>query len=326
MGIENNEISSKALGGTELMTKFIKDNIDPALLDKFQITPSRIRDLDETKLRIFYAHDLPHDPESAPLANGGYEKFHRLVFVSHWQQQLYINHFKLPWHKTVVLQNAINPIEISEKPTDKIRLIYHSTPHRGLNILVPVFEELLKTYPDKIHLDVYSSFKLYGWEDRDKHFESLFEKIKSNPNMTYHGTVSNEEIRIALAKSHIFAYPSIWPETSCICLMEAMSAGLICVHPNFGALPETAANLTYMYNWHEDQNIHVKIFYMYLKEAIDLALSKPGDDAKMGMAKTYADLFYGWGLRRIQWTQFLKSIEHEPVEMPKAPVFTYRTS
>ena len=41
--------------------------------------------------------------------------------------------------------------------------------------------------------------------------------------MTYHGFKPNDVVRKALSEAHIFAYPSIWVETSCISAIEAMS-------------------------------------------------------------------------------------------------------
>jgi glycosyltransferase involved in cell wall biosynthesis len=145
--------------------------------------------------------------------------------------------------------------------------------------------------------------------------------------MTYHGSVSNEDVREALTNAHVFAYPSIWPETSCICLMEAMSAGLMCVHPNFGALPETAANWTQMYQFHEDANGHARTFYGVLKDVIDHVLSDNyKDDSKLMGQKSYVDLFYSWDLRKIQWENFLRSFANESKEIKKAPMFHYKTS
>ena len=321
--IIRNETNKNAMGGSELIAMNLASRLDPDILKEYQIVNSRVRDLDETKLRIFLAHDLPGDPESEFLKNGGWDKFHRLVFVSNWQMQAYINYYQIPWSKCVVIQNAIDPIEEHEKPTDTIRLAYWSTPHRGLNILVPVFAKLCEKF-DNIELDVYSSFKIYGWEERDKQFEELFNQCKNHPKINYHGSVPNEVIRENLKKTHILAYPSTWPETSCIVLMEAMSAGLICVHPNFAALPETAANWTHMYQWQEDPNQHAALFYSVLYQAIESLTSETDViTMKTNSQVSYANVFYNWNARVMQWNMFLSSMLNEPRELPK-PTFTYK--
>ena len=167
MGFDINEISANSKGGTELMIEGLSSRLDPELLTNFQIIPSRVREIDDSKIRVYWLHDLPGDPESGHLKNGGHSKFHLLVFVSNWQMQQYISYYRIPWSKCFVIENAITPIEdeLISKPSEKINLIYHTTPHRGLEILIPVFEKLSEKY-DNIHLDVYSSFKIYGWETR----------------------------------------------------------------------------------------------------------------------------------------------------------------
>ena len=64
----------------------------------------------------------------------------------------------VPWEKGVVIQHAIDPFPVHEKPDDKIRLIYASTPHRGLELLLHAFEQIDR---DDIELEVFSSFKIY---------------------------------------------------------------------------------------------------------------------------------------------------------------------
>jgi UDP-glucose:(glucosyl)LPS alpha-1,2-glucosyltransferase len=321
--MEVNELSKNAKGGTELMMERLHASVDKELLDQCQIIPSRVRELDETKIRILWQHDLPGDPESEHLKNGGHDRFHKIVFVSNWQMQAYINHYNIPWSKCVVMQNAITPIAPQEKSKDKIKLIYTPTPHRGLQILVPVFEKLCEEF-DNIELDVYSSFKLYGWEERDTPYQELFDRCKTNPKINYYGTVDNDELRLALSKAHIFAYPSIWPETSCLCLLEAMSAGLVCVHPNFAALPETAANWSYMYQWNENPSEHAATFHMILSDAI-----RSIDDShvknKLDFQKSYIDGFYNWEGRKHQWSALIRSLLNEPREFPKA-TWVYRTT
>jgi len=315
--IIRNDVNESAMGGSEIVATALAEKLDPNLLKDFQIVNSRVRNLDESKVRIFVAHDLPGDPESEFLKNGGYNKFHKLVFVSNWQMQAYMNYYKIPWSNCIVMQNAIERIERTpNKPSDTIRLGYWSTPHRGLNILVPVFEQLCQKH-NNIELDIYSSFGLYGWPERDKQYEELFNKCKEHPKINYHGAVPNEQIRSALSNIHILAYPSTWLETSCLVLMEAMAAGLLCVHPNYGALFETAANWTWQYQYDEDMNSHANIFYQILDNAITV-YKTDAEVMEMHLSSqaAYAKLNYSWEKRVVHWNALLESLKNEDRALP----------
>lgn len=309
MPIATDELSKNSMGGTERMKYGLQERIDPEILDKFQIICSRVREIDPKLIPIYWLHDLPEDPESEHLRAGGWNKFEKNVFVSNWQMQAYIKHFNMPWYKSRVIQNAIEPIPFVNKSVDKIKLIYHTTPHRGLNILVPVFIKLAEKY-DNIELDVFSSFEIYGWKQRDEPFEALFDLCRNHPKINYHGFQPNAVVRKALQEAHIFAYPSIWLETSCIALMEAMSAGCLCVHPNYGALPETSAGFTWMYQYREDVRDHMVIMYSMLDKAISSVLD---EDIQLSLqtTKSYIDTFYSWERRTQEWDNFLKSILRE---------------
>ena len=304
--VQANETNINAMGGTELMAYKMCEEIPSRLLEYFQIIHSRVRVCDDSKIKILVLHDLPGDPESDHLKLGGFNRFDKLVFVSNWQMQAYQRHYGLPWSKCIVLHNAIDPIPLVEKSKEKIKFIYHTTPHRGLNILISVFDQLCLQF-NNIELDVYSSFKIYGWENRDAPYKKLFDFCKAHPQINYHGSVSNSEVRAALQKAHIYAYPNIWPETSCISLIEAMSAGLFCIHPNLGALYETAANMTLMYQYQDNLSDHAKVFYEKTLHTIKLFQNE--DSIKsLNAQKAYIDSFYSWNIRRNQWIELLKSM------------------
>jgi glycosyltransferase involved in cell wall biosynthesis len=308
IGFEENEISANSHGGTELSKRNIAAMLDPDLVSNFQIIPARVRDLNLEKIRILWSHDLPLDPESSHLKDeSSRKKFHKFVFVSNWQYQQYIDKLDIPQdHNSIILENPIEPFKSVVKSKEEIRLIYFSTPHRGLEILVPVFEKLSEKYPN-IHLDVFSSFKIYGWEEADKPFESLFNRCKNHPKIHYHGFQPNHVIREYLEKSHIFAYPSIWLETSCRCLIEAMSAGLLCVHPNYGALSETSGGLTSMYDMDLNKNNHAQEFYMHLENAISMVHN---DDLQnyLKFVKSYADTRFNIYKISNHWNQLLRNL------------------
>lgn len=327
--IERNETNQNSKGGTELLQDRLYDGSVPReLLEQFQIVFSRVRDLDESKFRIYYAHDLAGDPEATKaLGNDGWRKFHKLVFVSNWQMQAYINYYQIPWSACEVIENSILPIEdveFEKDPEDKtIRLVYTPTPHRGLHILYAAFDALSKKH-DNIELDVYSSFKLYGWEERDAQYKELFDRLDAHPKINNIGTVENEQIRELLKMYDIFAYPSIWPETSCLCLIEAMSAGVTCIHSNFGGLPDTASGFTYMYQMEEDDNRHATKLYHLLDNAIPF-LNSEEITVKRRMAKMYADNRFNWNIQATRWSALLQNIvdQNPSKALSKTPTFEY---
>lgn len=324
------ENAVNARGGTELTRDRMARYLPDELLDRVQVVFSRVRELDPDLPRVFYAFDLPDDPESRFLANGGWQRFNRLVFLSNWQMQAYVSRYRIPWRVCRVIRPAVEPLDVRVRDgTDRVRLVYHSTPHRGLEILVPVFKRLYDELGGRLTLDVYSSFKLYGWDERDSPYEALFDECRSHDGITYHGAVPNETLREALPKHDVFAFPSIWPETSCMCLIEAMSAGLRCVHSNLACLGETGAGLTDEYQYVEDRDGHAGAFYDALERVVrrlidDPGYASPGPDDDLRVE--YANRVHSVDRFVAEWTELLNAVVEEGPPRP-APTayFSYRT-
>lgn len=327
--IEENEISVKSQGGTELTKRSIGKNIPDELAQGFQIVPSRIRDLKEDKIRVYWAHDTALDPECAFFKEeNNRNKFHKMVFVSNWQLNEFVTKLGIPFDsKLQVIENPIEPYNLKPKAKDKVNLIYFSTPQRGLELLYPVVDALSKDHPN-IHLDVFSSFKIYGWEEADNNFKPLYDLIDNHPNMSYHGFKPHEELKEHIENAHILAYPCVWPETSCRVLIESMSAGLLCVHPNLAALPETSGGLTFMYEFDQDPNKHAETFYKYLKRAVE-EVNRDEIQNYLRFTKAYADTRFNLDKLSSQWQSLLVELKEQypTVESRKFPeeMFTYKT-
>ena len=334
MALAKDTLSEKAMGGTELMKYELIRRMPEELVNQFQIYVSRVQEpRDPDKIAIYWHQDLPEDPNSVePLKNNGWRNFDMLVFNSHWQREMYQKAFNVPYWKCITLCNAITPFEMIEKPDpkEKVNIIYHTTPHRGLELLVPVFYKLAEE--DKnIELDVYSSFSMYGWNDRDAQYEPLFKACREHPQINYHGYQKNGVIRTALEKAHIYAYPSIWTESSCISIMEAMSAQVVCVHSNLGALWDTSGQLTRMYHYDEDRNVHGTRFHDVLKMTIEDVRNETTKE-ELAFIKMYADVKFNWNRREGEWRALLTSLAEAKArgvlknrEDPNAGRFVYRT-
>ncbi len=161
-----------------------------------------------------------------------------IVFVSHWQHEQFSRRFPIPSTKRSVIQNATDPFPIHQKPDGKIRLIYTSTPWLGLSVLAEAYAKLNRS---DVELVVYSGTSIYGkeFEEQTKgQHDALCRRLK-DVGATHVEYAPNEEIRKALMQAHIFSYPNIWEETSCIAAIEALAAGCKVVTTSFGALSET---------------------------------------------------------------------------------------
>jgi glycosyltransferase involved in cell wall biosynthesis len=332
---ELNDANRNSVGGTEITTKQIYDGTIPReLLEQFQIVPSRIRELDESRIRIYHGHDLPWDPEVARLKDPEFRaKFHKMVFSSEWQYSLYQTILGVEFsERCAVIEPGIVPGSgwpgIDGKSDLPVHLAYASTPQRGLEILVPVFERLAAEDPD-VRLHVHSSFKLYGWGESDKRYEPLFDKVRAHPQMIYHGFTPHDKLMDSFQSYHVLAYPCTWLETSCRVLTEAMSAGLVAVHPNLGALPYTGGGLTHVYQGDSNPQIHAELHYKALKEAVGLwRTDREGLIDYLRDTKAYADARFNVDTVRADWQELLTSLaaKYPTVESRKFPAQMFRYS
>lgn len=319
MSFKIHPMAENAKGGTELMAARLKSAIeshDPSLLDYFDFYFSRLVDFDPDKPSIYYVHDLPEDPEVVHLRNGGWQKFDLIVFVSNWQYQQFKDKFGLDGSNCIVINNGVEEFDILSqdkiynkwKSPETIKLIYHTTPHRGIELLYPAFVQLKSEFPN-IELDVFSSFGVYGWNERDEPYKELFDNLKKTDGVTYHGAQSNETVREALVNSHIFSYPSIWKETSCLALIEAMHTGNICVHSNYGALIETGGGVTNQYMYRDNPDEHVQIFTNVLRQAIIEAKNSKQVSPQLINSLFRAKSIYSWDKIGDRWINVLSQLK-----------------
>ena len=301
-------MAENSMGGTELLTMELFKRLPKEYKDYFQFVVSRVNDLEE-KPRLYWIHDLALDPSHSLLTKpGGMNFFEKLIFVSHWQQQQFNTLLNIPYSNGVVIKNAIDPISEHQKnKTDTLQLMYCSTPQRGLDVLLTALDMLERT---DFHLHVFSSFKIYGWDQNDEPFEPLFDKCKSDDRITYYGSVPYDELRQHWTNMHILAYPSTWQETSCRVAMEAMSAHCAVVTSNWGALPETCGEFGYVYPYTEDKLEHAERFADALEDVMDEYWS---DETQKNLdnAQEYSYTHYSWSKRIKQWTYFLDNLRYE---------------
>ena len=129
----------KSAGGTELQVNYLNKYLDLSKYENINliINQAAFKRIEAKKKNILWCHHYIDQPSIKLLKNAELVKLlDAIVFVSEWQKGEFINHFNLPENKCHVLKNAVNIEPIKENKTNKkIRLIYTSTPWRGLNVL-----------------------------------------------------------------------------------------------------------------------------------------------------------------------------------------------
>ncbi|MHC1948916.1 glycosyltransferase [Bradyrhizobium sp. UFLA06-06] len=295
---------SRPLGGTELMVEALQRRLGP-VTEKvdLRINSFDIGSLTGRPVVLWMHHNADQqavqwcsDPELV-------SRVATFVFVSQWQLERYKIAFDIPPHKCVVLRNAtlIDPQRRAWKRALPLKFAFTSTPFRGLSILLDAWDEL--NAPD-VELHVWSSMKLYAMEDHD--YSDLISRAFNTPGVAYHGLLPNEDLKRALRGIHFLAYPSIFEETSCLSVIDAMAAGCRVIIPNLGALPETTAGFARLYPWSDNSSVHVHEFVRALRDEIanpwqgrpDLAVAQ----------QDFCQATFDWEIRESEWKYMISRL------------------
>ncbi len=189
-------------GGTEILKEQLIAQLPEQSIDGINLIgsichPSLVK---EDKINILWQH-LNYDQPNVKLMQDRkfVDSIDYFIYVSHWQYNRFREVYKIPEYKSFVIKNATHAFEPVKKESlmitsDKIKLLYTSTPWRGLIILLKAIEILNKTRDD-FEVDIYSSTKIYGSKfdenEKDK-FTDLFDKCKNTKNVNYHGYTFND--------------------------------------------------------------------------------------------------------------------------------------
>jgi glycosyltransferase involved in cell wall biosynthesis len=259
-------------------------------------------------------HHFVNQKEARNLRSKDFiNKLDWIVYNSNWNLEQHIKYFDIPKNKSIVIRNAIEKISFEEKPSDKINLIYHTTPWRGLKILLKVFKNLNL---ENVELNIFSSTIIYGKKFDSllgKTYEDLFNECKNTKNVNYFGFFENEKIIEQLKKMHIFSHPSTWPETSCIAAIESMAAGCEVVTTNLGALNETCSPFGKIINFEKKpEDLEVK----YSEALLDSIKNFWSDKTqkKLKLQRETINNTYSWDVRSAEWKNFFDAVRKSKIK------------
>jgi glycosyltransferase involved in cell wall biosynthesis len=301
-------------GGSEIQLAYLAKYVSKDLLSKIKLelsVPERSPVvIDRTNvLWIQNSYDQPnvHPWFKNKLNHGKYDWY---VFNSHWVYEKYRYFFDIPTEQSIVIKNGFTDdlvLRKNFKRKSKIKLVYTSTPWRGLEVLLRAME-LVKS--DKVELDVYSSTQIYGdqfKEQADDQYKPLYDKAKSLKNVNYKGFLHHDELVKILHTYDAFVYPNVWEETSCIAAIEALACGLVAVTTDHGALYETCADFPIYVPYLKDREKLAHQF-AYVIDTLPELLNNIEED-KLKFQMQYYKQFYHWNIIKGYWENFLNGIK-----------------
>jgi glycosyltransferase involved in cell wall biosynthesis len=236
--------SKDHFGGTETMARGFILKILPEMKNiqnyRCVILPGHIPDLqswgvDGQKTILWLHNNVSQFTSSVSrvLSNNAIKKsIEHYVAVSEYEKRVISKELDISLDKITVIPNAIETVT----PTlnkfnniNKVKLIHASSKDRGLDVLLNAIPLITEDFELNIFNDFYPdlphNFNMDGVND---------------PRVNFYGKTPRKTLYKFFADAHIHAYPSTYPETSCLTQMEALSAGCYTVHTDLGALPETS--------------------------------------------------------------------------------------
>lgn len=294
-----------SIGGTEMMANKLIEKVIPSVPDlekhNWIIAPGS-GSFSSKKKNIAWVH-IGEYVEDLEWLNS--EDLHHIVFVSNYQYRRFLEFFDgIDDRKCYVVENAIDPLPENKKDySSTIKLIFHSEPYRGLDVLIGALNLIDSSYD--LQLDVFGSLEESDEEWKNEIHERIKDLAKNNSRVIFNEKSSNEVIREKILESHMFAYPATWKETSCISLIESLSGGLYCITNNSSVLAETSIGYADVYPFKSHPDDEAKILAERIKHGYHMM--KSGEFNHLEQVKKINE-YYSWDNRINDWKRFSNSI------------------
>lgn len=190
----------------------------------------------KAKKVYLWLHDVTPEHEVLPV-----KLFLDGIFVLSKYHASFLPHLK---ELLIVTQNGVNLSKFDQKVwRNPYKIVYGSSYDRGLKDLLEMWQEIKLAVPEA-ELSVF-----YGWNNMDKaikagnkdieEFKEYIEELMQQQGVKHLGRINHQEVAKEFLSAGVWAYPSWFPEISCITAMKAQIGGAVPVITPTAALQET---------------------------------------------------------------------------------------
>lgn len=306
--------------------RFVQDGKTPST---DVLISSRIPDLVDypldARVKLAWVHDVHM---GTGLTNKRALKFDRYLCLSNWHKGFFTAHYPYV-HPDVVLVTR-NGIDLSRYEKNAVardphRMIYSSSPDRGLQVIMQCMPFIRACVPDAtLHV-------FYGFENWEKHpdpgQQNLATAMKGmikayEPfGVVFHGRVSGERLAEEQLKSGVYPYSTWFSETYGITFAEAQAAGCRIVTSPLAALNEIVGPRGTMVGYGaggvQGDWLTPEYSEAFVKGVV-AALLKPEDGDRAAL-QSYARENFGLDSLAEDWSRMFDRLIREVAENPLHP-------
>lgn len=192
--------------------------------------------------KVLWVHDTDYGDILTPERA---EKIDSIWCMSEWHRQHLIGKYA-PYHledRLLVVGNGIEASRfVGREERDPHRIVYSSSPDRGLEQVLGYWPEIRKADPEAT-LHIYYDFTNFDLMRGDPAYKAKIIDLAKQDGVTWRGRIGQKELAREFMRASVLFYPGPhdFCETFCITALEAQAAGCVPVTRDNGALPETNA-------------------------------------------------------------------------------------
>lgn len=218
----------------------------------------------------------------------------------------------VPDDKIIVTRNGIDPkkFDFERKEKNPNKVVWMSSPDRGLDRAMNVLDLLRKSHPD-LELHVYYGLEnlyKFGLADRA---DMLKKMMAERPWVKYHGFTEQSKMYQEVSDAVIWLHPCDFIETFCITALEMLALKIYPVTRKLGALANTLSDA--------ESKGHATLLNrdcitlddrLAYAEAVEMALgSRSWEKINFDIEK------HSWGSVADEWVQFMDLSPKQQVEV-----------
>lgn len=182
------------------------------------------------------------------------DRVEKYFCLSHRHAKFVSEYHGIPLDKILVTSNGLDfsRFEDTSVKRDPFKLIYSSSPDRGLERLLDFFPQL----DERATLHVYYGFENFRDQDYVTKVKNRMEAFNkgAKQRIFYHGRIGQDELAKEFQSAAIWAYPSWFEETYCITALEAMAGGSVVLSSNYWGLIDTVKDGGILLPMHDNRN------------------------------------------------------------------------